>query len=192
MLCSLRRIWTIAQNAANEAAPPRTSANEWRSSIAPVAAPIKIIAIDPTFLDQRMLSPPATNESNASPVTIRVRTVVVRSGTASLRTVPLRTPIPKPVRTMTLSTVEAGIGWLRENQTTQNAKVMKIASIANDANSQTFRRFHTSLLSICPARAPPARADSSAMADQVIECPGTPAKANAIKTTLPVILAVRT
>src|SRR4051794_32592465 len=87
--------------------------------------------------------------------------VVVRSGTASLRTVRLRMPIPKTVRTIRLSTVEAWIGWPRENQATQNANVKKIASIANDADSQTFRRSHTSLLSICPARAPPTRADSS-------------------------------
>ena len=100
----------IAQNTVSNAAHPRTSANEWRSSIAPVAAPINIITIDPTFLGQRRLLSSCNQGIECQPNNSESEAVVVRSGTASLRTVPLRMPILKAAKTIRLFTVETSIG----------------------------------------------------------------------------------
>jgi hypothetical protein len=53
-----------------------------------------------TLVRHRGLAPPASEESEAMPVTVRVRTVVVRSGTASFLTTALRTPIARARRTI--------------------------------------------------------------------------------------------
>ena len=47
---------------------------------------------------QRPPGPPASGESAARPVIVRVRTVVVKSGTPSLRTTAFRMPMARPVR----------------------------------------------------------------------------------------------
>jgi hypothetical protein len=54
--------------------------------------------IDRIRLRHLGLVPPANDESAASPVTVSVKTVVVKSGTASFLTVAFRTPIARAVR----------------------------------------------------------------------------------------------
>jgi len=59
---------------------------------APKAAPKNIAATDPSLLANLGLVPFAMEESAAIPVTVSVRTVVVKSGIASFRTAALRVP----------------------------------------------------------------------------------------------------
>ena len=56
--------------------------------------------IEPMRLRHLGLLPGASEKSKASAATVRVSTVVVKSGTASLLTVPLRIPIPSAVKAM--------------------------------------------------------------------------------------------
>jgi len=65
---------------------------------APTAAPKKIAKTEPTLLANLGLLPFAREESAAMPVSVNVRTVVVRSGIASFRTTALRVPMASPVR----------------------------------------------------------------------------------------------
>ena len=65
---------------------------------APNAAPKKIAKTEPTLLANLGLLPFASEESAAMPVTVNVRTVVVISGIASLRTAAFRVPIARPVK----------------------------------------------------------------------------------------------
>jgi hypothetical protein len=76
---------TINAASASGAVRPDT-----RRRIAPARAPANIATTDST---RRAVRPPATEESAASPVSVNVRTVVVRSGTASFRTTAFRTPM---------------------------------------------------------------------------------------------------
>ncbi len=62
---------------------------------APVTAPASIAATAVVLRPAPRLSPPARLESAARPVSVIVRTVVVRSGTASRRIVAFRTPMAK-------------------------------------------------------------------------------------------------
>ena len=65
---------------------------------APNAAPKNIATTDPTLLANLGLVPFAIEESAAMPVSVNVRTVVVRSGIASFRTAALRVPMASPVK----------------------------------------------------------------------------------------------
>src|SRR5213082_983101 len=65
------------------------------------ASVVTMVTTDAARLAQPRLLPPASPESAARPVIVRVRTVVVRSGTASLRAVALRMPMASPVSAMT-------------------------------------------------------------------------------------------
>ncbi len=76
----------------------RTS--ECLNNKAPEAAPANMAATDPIRRCQRGLLPPANEESAAKPESVNVKTVMVRSGTASLRTVAFLTPIASAVRTI--------------------------------------------------------------------------------------------
>ncbi len=69
---------TINAATASGAVRPNT-----RRRIAPARAPANIATTDST---RRAVRPPATEESATSPVSVNVRTGVVRSGTASFRT----------------------------------------------------------------------------------------------------------
>ena len=64
----------------------------------PNAAPKNIATTDATLLANLGLLPFAIEESAAMPVIVSVRTVVVRSGIASLRTAAFRVPIASAVR----------------------------------------------------------------------------------------------
>src|SRR5882672_5856777 len=70
-----------------------------RSNV-PINAPKKIKRTARSRRRHRGLVPPANLESAARPVMVRVRTVVVRSGIAILRTVAFRMPIAHAVSTM--------------------------------------------------------------------------------------------
>ena len=77
------------------------SATECRSITVPSAAPATMQATEADRRAQPGPLPPASLDSEARPVRVRVSTVVVRSGTASFRTVALRMPMATPVRTIT-------------------------------------------------------------------------------------------
>ena len=81
-------------------APASTAANasgamnpQVRSMSVPISALINIARIERTFRPLRVPAPPASGESAARPVIVSVRTVVVTSATASLRTIAFRRPI---------------------------------------------------------------------------------------------------
>ena len=74
--------------------------NERFSNSVPIAAPKNISRTASSRRRHRGLVPPASVESAARPVMVRVRTVVVRSGIAILRTVAFRIPIAHAVSTM--------------------------------------------------------------------------------------------
>jgi hypothetical protein len=65
---------------------------------APNAAPKNVAATAATLLANLGLLPFASEESAPMPVIVNVRTVVVRSGTASFRTAALRVPIASAVK----------------------------------------------------------------------------------------------
>jgi hypothetical protein len=70
---------------------------------APNAVPKKIAKTEPTLLANLGLLPFASEESAAMPVTVNVRTVVVRSGIASFRTTAFRVPMASPVKAIRTS-----------------------------------------------------------------------------------------
>ena len=81
-------------------AASRTKTRSALTSSAPMTAPTSIAATAPPRRQPPVPSPPASCESAASPVSVRVSTVVLRSATLSRRTVALRTPIAKASRPM--------------------------------------------------------------------------------------------
>src|SRR6266850_6289400 len=90
-----------AQAPATKAHTASGTTRDLRSSRTPTAAPVIIATIDATRLGQRGLVPPASVESAANPVMVRVRTVVVRSGTPRLRTAAFRAPMARDMSTTT-------------------------------------------------------------------------------------------
>src|SRR6266850_6777615 len=74
--------------------------SERLSNSVPIAAPKNISRTARIRRRHRGLVPPANLESAARPVMVRVRTVVVRSAIAILRTVAFRIPIAHAVSTM--------------------------------------------------------------------------------------------
>ncbi len=74
--------------------------NERLSSRVPIAAPKNTSRTARSRRRHRGPVPPANLESAARPVMVKVRTVVVRSGIAILRTVAFRIPIASAVSTM--------------------------------------------------------------------------------------------
>src|SRR5207244_11610521 len=77
------------------------STSDCRTRSAPTAAPRNMLSRDAQRRAARGLTPPASVESAARPVSVNVRTVVVRSGSAMVRTVAFRTPMASAVSTMT-------------------------------------------------------------------------------------------
>src|SRR6266568_3119908 len=69
-----------------------------RKRSAPASAPTNIARIDSTRRPLRAPFPAVRDESAARPVIVNVRTVVVRPGTPSFRTVALRTPSRTPYK----------------------------------------------------------------------------------------------
>jgi hypothetical protein len=67
----------------------------------PTAAPANISSTEATRLRHRGLVPPASEESAAKPIIVRVKTAVVRSGTPSLRVVAFLNPIARAVSPIT-------------------------------------------------------------------------------------------
>jgi hypothetical protein len=67
----------------------------------PTAAPENISSTEAMRLRHRGLVPPAKNESAANPVIVRVKTVVVRSATPSLRVVAFLNPMARAVSPIT-------------------------------------------------------------------------------------------
>src|SRR6266446_4164213 len=88
------------QQSDRSAAVPNASNSDRLSSSVPNAAPANIRRTARSRRRQRGLVPPANLESAARPVIVSVRTVVVRSGIAILRTVAFLIPIANAVSTM--------------------------------------------------------------------------------------------
>jgi hypothetical protein len=90
-----------AEHAAEIAvASHRAAEIEYCMTTAPTAAPRNIAATAATLLANLGLLPFASEESAPMPVIVSVRTVVVRSGMASLRTAAFRVPIASAVNTI--------------------------------------------------------------------------------------------
>src|SRR6266567_1174089 len=90
----------VTQQIDKSVAVAKGNTNERLSSSAPIAAPKNISRTARSRRRHRGLVPPANLESAARPVMVKVRTVVVRSGIAILRTVAFRIPIASAVSTM--------------------------------------------------------------------------------------------
>src|SRR5438034_6679108 len=166
--------------------------NERLSSSVPIAAPKNISRTARSRRPHRGLVPPANLESAARPVMVRVRTVVVRSGIAILRTVAFRIPIAHAVSTM----IE--YNW---NELPDESRKLIAARVAasNKADSrlravviQLGVKTSERRVATRPPIKAPMRNATSAVSERVIESPGAPATANARKTTFPVMFAVNT
>src|SRR5579859_1812129 len=146
-----------------------------------------------TLLLHRGLAPPASEESEAMPVTVSVRTVVVRSGTASFLTTALRTPIASAIRTINayvrLEEISALVPALAAKLV---ARSNKIASISMASfRSRICVQSECRTLIMPPKSAPAMNANSDAD-DRAAESPVAPPTAKPRSTMLPVILAVNT
>ncbi len=144
-------------------------------------------------LCHRGLAPPAKDESAAKPVSVSVKTVVVRSGTPSLRAVAFLIPMARAVSPMTTrSGLEFSPPWITA------ASDVSAAVINNSPSTQKAQPIQVCCgrVLMLVANRPPATAPSmkkiSAMDDLKIEKPGAPASANPRNTTLPVMFAVNT
>jgi hypothetical protein len=123
---------------------------------------------------------------------VSVRTVVVRSGIAILRTVAFRIPIALAVSTM--------MEYKRNELPDESGKLIATRVAASKKADSRLRAVVIHLGVKTPerrvaARPPikaPARNATSAVSERVIESPGAPATANARKTTFPVMFAVNT
>src|SRR5205085_7841107 len=90
----------VAPHSDDNVATASGRASECLRSSAPDAAPANMSRTDAIRLCHRGLVPPANEESAARPVMVRVRTVVVRSGSAIFLTVAFLTPMAMAVRTI--------------------------------------------------------------------------------------------
>ena len=77
------------------------AAGPYFSNKAPITAPPNIATVEPNRRPNRGFLPPVSEESADRPVNVSVSTVVVKSGTASRRTLALRKPIAIAIRTIT-------------------------------------------------------------------------------------------
>ena len=166
--------------------------NERLSSRVPIAAPKNISTTARSRRRHRGLVPPASVESAARPVMVRVRTVVVRSGIAILRTVAFRIPIAHAVSNM-----------IEYNCTELPDELRKLKAASVETSNKTDSMIRAVVIQFgltrserrVAARPPikaPIRNAMSAVSERVIESPGAPATANARKTTFPVMFAVNT
>src|SRR6266850_4215093 len=166
--------------------------NERLSNSVPIASPKNISRTARSRRRHRGLVPPANLESAARPVMVRVRTVVVKSGIPILRTVAFRIPIAHAVSTM----IE--YNW---NELPDELRKLIAAKVATSNKADSRLRAVVIHLGVetserrVAARPPikaPIRNATSAVSERVNESPGTPATANAMKTTFPVMFAVNT
>ena len=171
------------------AATARTSARWTSSSSAPAIAPQSIA---PTATVRRKLPlplPPASCESAARPVSVIVRTVVVRSGKPIRLTVALRAPMPKASSAITTSP-ESALG----------VTVTEIASSAARPTAETSTRRERERWSARRERLPaslapstePARKASRETSGARTGSPPLPATPKPSRTMLPVMFAVKT
>ena len=79
----------------NAAMASAQSGWKWITRAAPASAPPNMQKAEATLRPAWGLVPPARDESDASPVSVMVRTVVVMSATPKCRTAALRTPMAK-------------------------------------------------------------------------------------------------
>ena len=102
----------LARCLRSDAVRGRNSAHSARpvakTRVAPRATPLKSATTEATRRIHRRFSPPASDESAAKPVNVRVKTVVVKSATPRQRTVAFRTPIAAPVKTMRVYSFHVG------------------------------------------------------------------------------------
>ena len=170
----------------------RGNTNECLSSRVPIAAPKNISRTARRRRRHRGLVPPASFESAPRPVMVKVRTVVVRSGIAILRTVAFRIPIAHAVSTM----IE--YDW---NKLPDESRKLIAARVATNNKADSMIRAVviqfglTSSERRVAARPPitaPMKNAPSAVSERGIESPGAPATANPRKTTFPVMFAVKT
>src|SRR5207253_5560157 len=162
----------------------RAWATDRATSQAPAAAPANMIATEATRRDQRGPSPPAAGESAASPVIVIVSTVVVRSGTASLRTTALRMPMAKPVKPIT---AYSRVGTTDRSDPAPNAT--PVAAKSNAASSPRAADVGRSTdpapmgAPIRPPIAAPTKKARSAAPDRTSDSSGAPAAAKPRNTT---------
>src|SRR5438876_7834368 len=166
------------------------STREYLTSSAPTAAPTNMLSTDAPRRPARRLLPPASGESAASPVRVNVRTVVVRSGSAMVRTVAFLTPMASAVSTITPYAVRsvarvpaAATSAAASSSTASTAKAVATQRCCGPAARRAA--------SLPPATAP-ARNAPSDTAERGMESPGAPATAKARNTTFPVMFAVNT
>ena len=96
-------MYTSQVASASPAAAMRGSTRLVFNNSAPVSAPPNIASTAAILRTEPFPSPPASGESAASPVSVIVSTVVVRSGTPIRRTVAFRTPIANASSAITMS-----------------------------------------------------------------------------------------
>src|SRR5258708_15472889 len=146
-----------------------------------------------TLVLHRGLALLASEESEAKPVTVRVRTVVVRSGTASFLTTALRTPIASAIRTINPYARLGEISFLVP------AHAAKLAAMSSRAASITMARFRRRICVQSECRtlmttqeSDPAMSANSDAPDRAADNPVAPPRAKPRSTMLPVIFAVNT
>ena len=158
--------------------------------LAPANAPTIIARMAALRRCQRGLSPPAKLESAARPVIVKVRTVVVISGTASFLTTAFLSPMESAVTAMTACNWS---GWISAVELIPNAEMEATPSnTASRKNARSAQAWLRAPKTIRPPRTAPAPKAINATAERDIESPGAPAKANPSKTRFPVMLAVKT
>jgi hypothetical protein len=132
------------------------------------------------------------------PVSVMVSTVVVRSGTASVRAAEFCTPIATASSSASASMTtavppraEPPAGSPPVAAAITSAATTRAASAAVAARTWAARSPPSRVVSTPPSAAP-IRKPASAKTDALSEKPGAPTSANPAKTTLPVMLATNT
>ena len=149
-------------------------------------------ATEATRRANRGLSPPAKDESAPSPARVRVSTVMVRSGTASRRTVALRRPMATAVSPISEYSRATGTSCAPSYPTAVSAAAKRRLDSTTATVASQRPREPSSRMPRRPPITAPARKAASAAKDLTAEKPGTRASANPRNTTLPVMFAVNT
>src|SRR5215469_4651514 len=155
---------------------------------APTNAPPSMAMTAPPRRPASALSPPASDESAAIPVSVIVSTVVGRSCTPICLTVALRTPIPNASSAITVN-----LGQPADTVTTDSATAAATAVTRHSATTakRSSRRAANSL-DPRPALSAPVRNAARDVRHADSEKPLAPAVANPRMTTFPVMFAVKT
>jgi hypothetical protein len=188
-----------AARAITTAAASTGSATSTRNNNAPTNAPAAINPTAATRRPARGLRPPASQESAASPVKVRVSTVVVTSGTARRRTVAFCNPNPAASRPITTyrrapppstGRPTAATPATATNPSSPTSAIMTQRRRTNAGTSAPAGP--TRRLASRPPAAAPTRNTTSDTVGASTGNPCAPVAPKANSTTLPVMLAVNT